>query len=320
MLIVNVALAWGAGRLIMREADRPSGASSRAGSARLAADRRSGRRMIATARRRVVFVAGLTAAAVAFLLPQLWLVSLSLKSKAGIYEYPPRWFPADGSLANYLFALTQTQVPWYLWNSVKVAVLATAATLAVGVPAAYVLSRERFRGRQPLLAALLAVQMVSPVVLLVPIYGVVERLGLVDTHAGLVLVYAAMQVPFTVWVLKNFFDAVPRAIFEAARLDGASRVRTLWSIALPLVAPGLGATTIFNLAAYWSEFSLALVLLDSQARFTMPLGVFSLQSAYETDWQLVAAASFIGLVPMMAAFVFLQRYFIAGLTAGAVKG
>src|SRR4029079_10944057 len=102
-----------------------------------------------------------------------------------------------------------------------------AATLAVAVPAAYVLSRERFHGRRPLLAALLAVQMVSPVILLVPIYGVVERLGLIDTRSGLILVYAAMQVPFTVWVLKNFFDAVPRSLFEAARLYGARRARTL---------------------------------------------------------------------------------------------
>jgi multiple sugar transport system permease protein len=276
--------------------------------------------MIATARRRVLFIAGLTAAAAAFLLPQLWLFSLSLKNKAGVYEYPPRWLPAGGSLANYRFALTHTQVPWYLWNSAIVAVLAMAATLSVAVPAAYVLSRERFHGRQPLMAALLAVQMVSPVILLVPIYGVIERLGLIDTRAGLILVYAAMQVPFTVWVLKNFFDAVPRSIFEAARLDGASRARTLWTIVLPLVAPGLGATAIFNLAAYWSEFSLALVLLDSQERFTMPLGLFSFQSAYETDWQLLAAASFIALVPVLAAFVLLQRFFVAGLTAGAVKG
>ena len=162
--------------------------------------------------------------------------------------------------------------------------------------------------------------MISPVVLLVPIYAVVERLGLIDTRAGLILVYAAMQVPFTVWVLKNFFDAVPRSLFEAARLDGASRARTLWTIVLPIVGPGLGASAVFNLAAYWSEFCLALVLLDSQERFTMPLGLFSFQSAYETDWQLLAAASFIALVPVIAAFVLLQRFFIAGLTAGAVKG
>ena len=276
--------------------------------------------MIASPRRRIVFIAGLTAAAAAFLLPQLWLFSLSLKSKAGVYEYPPRWLPDDRSLANYRFALTHTQVPWYLWNSAIVAALAAAATLAAAVPAAYVISRERFHGRQPLMAALLAVQMVSPVILLVPIYGVIERLGLIDTRAGLILVYAAMQVPFTVWVLKNFFDAVPRSIFEAARLDGASRARTLWTIVLPLIGPGLGATAIFNLAAYWSEFSLALVLLDSQERFTMPLGLFSFQSAYETDWQLLAAASFIALVPVLAAFVLLQRFFVAGLTAGAVKG
>ncbi|PYR40555.1 MAG: carbohydrate ABC transporter permease [Acidobacteria bacterium] len=271
-------------------------------------------------RRRVWFVVALAAASAVFLLPQLWLLSLSLKSKAGVYEYPPRWIPASATLANYAFALTRTQVPWYLWNSAIVASVAAAGTMAVAIPAAYTLSRERFAGRGPLLAALLAVQMISPVVLLVPIYAVVERLGLIDTRAGLMLVYAAMQVPFTVWVLKNFFDAVPRSIFEAARLDGASRARTLWTIVLPIVAPGLGASAVFNLAAYWSEFCLALVLLDSQERFTMPLGLFSFQSAYETDWQLLAAASFIALVPVIAAFVFLQRFFIAGLTSGAVKG
>src|SRR3954462_12701801 len=276
--------------------------------------------MIASRTNRLLFGAGLAATAAVFLLPQLWLLSLSLKSKAGIYEYPPRWIPAGGSFANYRFALTSTQVPWYLWNSTVVSVVAMAATLLVAIPAAYVLSQERFGGRTRLMALLLAVQMVSPVILLVPIYGVVERLGLIDTRAGLMFVYAAMQVPFTVWVLKNFFDAVPRSIFEAARLDGASRARTLWSIVLPIVAPGLGATAIFNLAAYWSEFSLALVLLDSQERFTMPLGLFSFQSAYETDWQLLAAASLIALVPVIAAFILLQRFFIAGLTAGAVKG
>jgi multiple sugar transport system permease protein len=270
--------------------------------------------------RRLGIVAAMALVTVAFLVPQLWLLSLSLKDRGQVFAFPPRWIPERPILDNYLFALTGTQVPWYLWNSVKVAALATLLTLAAGVPAAYVLSRERFRGRSPLLATLLVVQMISPVVLLLPLYLLIDRAGLVDTHAGLILAYAAIQVPFTVWVLKNFFDAVPPALFEAARLDGASRLHTLWSIALPLVAPGLAATTIFNLATYWSEFALALVLLDSQARFTIPIGVFSLQSAYETEWQLVAAASFIGLVPMMAAFVFLQRYFIAGLTAGAVKG
>jgi multiple sugar transport system permease protein len=271
-------------------------------------------------RKRVTFGLALASVVAIFLLPQLWLLSLSLKTKAGVYEYPPRWLPSGASLANYRFTLTHTQVPWYLWNSAIVAVVSAAVTLAVAIPAAYVLSRERFSGRRPLLAALLAAQMISPVILLVPIYGVVERLGLIDTRAGLMLVYAAMQVPFTVWVLKNFFDAVPASLFEAARLDGASRARTLWAIVLPIVAPGLGAAAVFNLAAYWSEFCLALVLLDSQERFTMPLGLFSFQSAYETDWQLLAAASFIALVPVIAAFVFLQRFFVAGLTAGAVKG
>ena len=262
----------------------------------------------------------LAAVSAAFLMPQLWLLSLSLKQKSAVYEFPPRWLPRDPSLDNYAFALTGTQVPWYLVNSVKVALLATLVTMAAGIPAAFALSRERFRARSVLLAVLLGVQMLSPVVLLLPIYQLVDAMRLIDTHGGLILVYAAVQAPFTVWVLKNFFDGLPPALFEAARLDGASRLHTLRAIALPLVAPGLASVAIFNLAAYWSEFALALVLLDSQARFTVPIGIFNLQSGYETEWQIVAAASFIGLVPMVAAFVLLQRYFIAGLTAGAVKG
>ena len=273
-----------------------------------------------TSARRWSFRLGLTLVAAAFLLPQLWLASISLKNKAAVFEFPPRWLPPDASLANYRFVLTQTQVPWYLWNSAKVAVLATALTLLMGVPAAFVLSRERFPRREGAVTALLAVQMVSPMVLLVPIYGLVAGLRLLDTHAGLVLVYASIQLPFTISVLKSFFDALPASVLEAARLDGASRLRTLRQVVLPLAAPGLAAVAIFDLASYWAEFSIALVLLDSQSRFTIPVGLFSFQSGYETDWHLVAAASFIGLVPVMAAFVLLQRYFVAGLTAGAVKG
>ena len=258
--------------------------------------------------------------AAAFVLPMLWLFSVSLKTKAGVSAYPPRWLPDDASLSNYAFVLGRTEVPWYLLNSFEVAVAATLITLLLGVPAAYVLSREDVRHRSPLLTGLLAMQMVSPMVLLVPIYGLIGRMRLLDTHAGLVLVYAAVQLPFTIVVLKSFFDTLPTSLLEAARLDGASRPRVLWRVALPLVGPGLGATATFNLAWYWAEFALALVLLDSQRHFTIPVGLFSFQSGYETDWQLVAAASFIGLVPVIATFVLLQRFFVSGLTAGAVKG
>ena len=234
---------------------------------------RGGGVVTAGPRQRALFVAGLAATAAAFLLPQLWLFSLSLKNKAGLFEYPPTWIPKGGSLANYRFVLTHSQVPWYLWNSLVVAACSPRSRRSPSPCRPRTCSRAiASAAERPLLAALLVVQMVSPVILLVPIYGIIERLGLIDTRAGLILVYAAMQVPFTVWVLKNFFDAVPASIFEAARLDGATRARTFWTIVLPIVAPGLGATAVFNLAAYWSEFCLALVLLDSQARYTMPLG------------------------------------------------
>jgi multiple sugar transport system permease protein len=203
---------------------------------------------------------------------------------------------------------------------VFVSLAATIATMAIGAPAAYMLSREPFRQRDTIATGLLLAQMVSPIVLLVPLYGLIAQMHLLDTHKGLVLVYAVVQLPFTIVVLRNFFDALPRSLFEAALLDGASRATTFRRIALPLIGPGLASVAIFNLALYWAEFGLALVLLDSQERFTIPIGLFSFQSGYETEWQLVAAASFIGLVPVLAAFLALQRFFVAGLTSGATKG
>ncbi|MGE0455266.1 MAG: carbohydrate ABC transporter permease [Vicinamibacteria bacterium] len=271
-------------------------------------------------RARLGFGAGLALAAAAFLSPLLWLFSLSLKTGRAVYEFPPRFVPAEPTLANYAFVLAKTQVPYYLANSAKVAALATLLTLALALPAAFVLSRERFPGRAGLTRGLVLVQLVSPLVLLVPIYGIVASLRLLDTHAGLILVYASVQLPLTVSILRTFCDGLPRELFEAALLDGASRFTTLRKVALPLLGPGLGAATIFNLAAYWAEFSLSLVLLDSQSRFTVPVGLFNLQSGYETEWQIVAAAALLALVPVLAAFVLLQRYFVAGLTAGAVKG
>ena len=269
---------------------------------------------------RVALTAILIGVALAFLLPQVWLFALSLKSKAGVYEYPPRLLSGDASAANYVFVLTRTQLPWYLWNSFVVAVSATLATMAIGAPAAYVLSREHFPQRETVATGLLLAQMVSPIILLVPLYGLIAHMHLLDTHKGLVLVYTAVQLPFTIVVLRNFFDALPRSLFEAARLDGATRGTTFRRIALPLIGPGLASVAIFNLAFYWAEFGLALVLLDSQQRYTIPIGLFSFQSGYETEWQLVAAASFIGLLPVVAAFLALQRFFVAGLTSGATKG
>jgi multiple sugar transport system permease protein len=268
----------------------------------------------------IALTAALAIIAIAFLLPQAWLFALSLKSKAGVYAYPPRLISSDESGANYAFVLTRTQLPWYLWNSIVVSLAATVATMAIGAPAAYVLSREPFRRRETIATGLLLAQMVSPIVLLVPLYGLIAHMHLLDTHKGLVLVYAAVQLPFTIVVLRNFFDALPRSLFEAALLDGATRAMTFRRIALPLIGPGLASVAILNLALYWAEFGLALVLLDSQERFTIPIGLFSFQSGYETEWQLVAAASFIGLIPVLAVFLALQRFFVAGLTSGATKG
>jgi len=167
-------------------------------------------------------------AAAAFLVPQLWLASISLKPKAAVYEYPPRWISPGASLANYAFVMGGTQVPWYLWNSAKVAALATLLTLAGGLPAAFVLSRERFRGRSTLLGVLLALQMVSPIVLLVPIYRMIAGARLIDTHAGLVLVYAAV-LWFVLVAPKRSRISLAQSR-RAARNFATSSMRLLWAL------------------------------------------------------------------------------------------
>ena len=245
-------------------------------------------------------------------------VAVAEGSRRGVFAYPPQWIPETPSLVNYVFALTGTQVPWYLWNSVKVAAAGDGADAGRGHSRGLrAVARAVSPAAAPLMATLLAVQMLSPVVLLLPLYSLVDGSGSIDTHArpdprlrrhpGAVHGLGAEEFLRRACRRRSSKPRGSTARRGSAR-SGRSRCRSS--------RPGSAATTIFNLAAYWSEFALALVLLDSQSRFTIPLGVFSLQSAYETEWQLVAAASFIGLVPMMAAFVFLQRYFIAGLTAG----
>jgi ABC-type glycerol-3-phosphate transport system permease component len=305
MLAVNLTLAWIAGRLIARETPREPGC---------------GRAMIASPRRRIVFIAGLTAAAAAFLLPQLWLFSLSLKSKAGRLR-------VSAALAAGPGVARQLRVRADAHAGAVVSVEQRRRRAHRGRPDDGRGGSRRLRAvaralrrPTPLMAGLLAVQMISPVILLVPIYGVVERLGLIDTRAGLVLVLrgdaGAVHGLGVEELLRRGAGIDFRSGAPRRRVAGADAV----DVRLPIVAPGLGAAAIFNLAAYWSEFCLALVLLDRRSASRCRSAV-QLSKRLDTDWQLLAAASFIALVPVLARFVFLAAVLRrAALTAGAVKG
>lgn len=255
-----------------------------------------------------------------FIGPLLWLTSMSFKGPAEVFAYPPRWIPARLSLQNYWFVLRSTQVPLFLMNSFKVALVSTGLILLVAVPAAFGFSRFRFRGKTAALMSIMAFQMISPIVIVVPIYKLMLSLGLHDTHLGLILLYVGIQVPFSVWLLKGFFDTIPRSLDESALIDGCNRLTALLYVLLPVALPGLAAAVIFNFVFAWSEFIMALITLNSQELLTLSIGIFNFQSGYGTQWHLIAATALLGILPVIILYVLLQRFFIAGLTAGAIKG
>ena len=205
-------------------------------------------------------------------------------------------------------------------NSLIVASGTTVAGLALAVPAAYAFSRYDFAGRKGSMFLIMLIQMFPGVIILVPYFMVMKTLGLLNTSIGLIIVYSVTALPLGVWMLKGFFDTVPRALEEAALLDGCSRVEVFFRIVLPLSLPAVAITALFSFLAAWNEFLLALVFNTSNEMYTLPVGLASMIPATGQQWGDFAAASIIVSVPVIVLFVIFQRSLIQGLSAGAVKG
>ena len=259
-------------------------------------------------------------AIVFFVFPVVWVVSASLRPEGALFSYPFRLLPPSVSLTAYERVFQAGMVTW-LFNSTLITVVGVASILAVSVPAAYAFSRFEFRGRRGLLGIVLLFQMISPIIIIVPLYTVMSTLGLLRTRAGLVLLYAGIQTPFSIWLLKGYFDTIPVELDYAARIDGCNRLQTLRYVLLRPVAPGLAVVAIFNTVLTWSEFVLAFTVLGSESRLhTISIGVYKFQGQYGNDWRAIAAASVVGMVPLVLVFLGLQRYFIKGLVEGSLKG
>jgi multiple sugar transport system permease protein len=253
--------------------------------------------------------------------PLLWLISTSLKSPREFASITPSLLPKNPDLSNYTEALTEQGLIRSMLNSLQISVATTVLVVIVSLPVAYALARFRSRLR-PITNGWILVSQVFPVILIViPLFMILRPLHLTNTIPGVVIVYMVWSMPFALWMLQGYVAAVPRELEEAASVDGASRVRTIVSIVMPLLRPGLIATAMFTFISAWNEFFFALVLLQDPQLKTLPLVLARFVGA-EGQVQIgpLAAASVLATVPSLVFFAFLQRRLTSGLLSGAVKG
>ena len=273
----------------------------------------------------IVTHAALTVLTGATLYPVLWVVKMALTPDQG-FSMDPWPFPTTVSLDNFAHVVgtTDSTGAWLfgrqLFNSLVVSIATAAVGLALSATAAYALSRWNFPGRDRSMAAFLVTQMFPGVVMAIPLYILLDALQLLDALSGLVLVYATTSVPFSVWNLKGYFDTIPTALEEAALLDGASRWVIFSQIVLPLARPALAVTGLFSFMTAWNEFILAATLMGDARAFTLPVVLQGYVGDFSTQWGYFAAGALLVSAPVVILFFFLQRYFVEGLTAGAVKG
>lgn len=260
------------------------------------------------------------------LFPIYWMVITSVKPRVDFFKLPPDWIPKTLTSDHYYAVLAsgmggQLNFLNYFKNSVIVCGIVVILTLILAIPAGYAFSRFRFGGRRTLLNLVLVSQMLPIVMLLIPFYIAFRKLGLLNTYASVVFPYLVFTLPFSMWMLKGYFDTIPRALEEAAMIDGCTRVEAMRRVLLPNITPGLIATSIVAFIMAWDEFIIALTLLVSDNMRTLPPGIImSFVGEFEIRWGDMMAASMIITIPVMLAFAFLHRHLVRGLTAGAVKG
>jgi multiple sugar transport system permease protein len=252
--------------------------------------------------------------------PFWYMVVTSLKPQSYIFEIPPRLWPQPATLNNYVVALSKDLFGLYFLNSVVVAVSSTALTVLVSGLLAYAFARLEFPGREALFYVFLVGMMIPPVMLIIPQFIVAKYLHLFNSLLGLIVVYVTMNLSMQTFLLRSFFEGLPRDLEEAALIDGAGRWTIFRRIVLPLSRPGLAVVTIFTFLYSWDEFPWAHVSIKETTRRTLPIAIALFQSEHLTEWGQVFAASIVALIPVVVVFVVFQRYFIRGIATTGLKG
>jgi N-acetylglucosamine transport system permease protein len=258
--------------------------------------------------------------AIVVIAPILWTFIASFKNTQEIFSSP--WtLPAELRVENWARAWTKARVGRFFLNSILVVGISTFGTMLLGSMAAYVLARYRFWGNR-LIYFMFVSGLAFPVFLaLVPLFFIVKNLGLLDTYTGLILVYIAYSLPFTVFFLAAFFNTLPKSVAEAAMIDGCSHTRLFFQVMLPMAKPGMVSVAIFNIIGQWAQYLLPVVLIASRDKYVLTQGIaqISVNAGYEADWSGLFAALSMSILPMIIVYAFFQRQIQAGLTAGAVK-
>ncbi|HET9554075.1 MAG TPA: sugar ABC transporter permease [Anaeromyxobacteraceae bacterium] len=266
--------------------------------------------------------------------PVLWVVSIAFSGSQNlaIADLPPEpgaldrlraivpW-PARWSAANFVAVMSDQPFARWMLNSALVALATTVVGVALACTAAYAFSRFTFPGRRAGMMSFLVSQMFPGTLTLIPLYViVVQWLGLGSTRLGLVIVYATTSIPFSVWMLKGYFDTIPKELEEAAVIEGAGPGTIFWTIVLPLARPAIAITALFSFMTAWNEFILAATFMDQEAMYTAPVGLKFFVGGFQQQWGYFAAGSIIVSIPVVVLFLYLQKYLVSGLTAGSVKG
>jgi ABC-type glycerol-3-phosphate transport system permease component len=273
-------------------------------------------RTAATTFRYVVLIVG----AAVMITPFLYMISTSFQPQAFVLTIPPQFIPNPATTSNYSQALGAEDFALFFVNSLIVTIISTAISVLLSSMMAFAFARFEFRAKEIIFRVLIAGLTIPAVMLLIPQFILAKNLGLLDSLGGLIFFYVAGSLSLNTFLLRGFFASIPGELDQAMQVDGATPWTRFWRLALPLAKPALATATIFTFLNGWDEYPIALTLLSTKGNFTLPLAIADYQGENSTQWGLVFAASLIAIIPVIIVFLVFQRYFVQGLTSGAVKG
>jgi len=258
--------------------------------------------------------------AVIAIYPALRILSVSLRPGDRLLSTSLAIIPADATLDNFISVIFEKDFVLWVWNSALITIFTAVVGVMMAATSAYAFSRFRFPGRTAGLIFLLTTQMIPAGMLMIPLFILASQLQLINTYRGLVIAYSVGSIPFSIWILKGYYDTIPVSLEEAAQIDGASRMYTFYRILLPLAAPALAIVFLFNFMNAWNDYLLARIMLNKNAMLTWTLGLQRLQGQFQTQWGAYSAASLLVAIPVVILFLYSSKWLVSGLTLGSVKG